>query len=156
MLRWARAACILARRHPPTQNQSTMQEIRVRTSERSELVEITDRVREIVARGGMREGAVVLQSLHTTAGLTINENADPFVVEDVLGKLDRLIPRDEPFYRHAEGNSDSHLKTSFFGPSLHVIVSGGRLVLGTWQGIYLCEFDGPRERRVAVQLLPAA
>lgn len=132
-----------------------MQEIRVRTSERSEMVEITDRVREIVARGGVREGAVVLQSLHTTAALTINENADPFVVEDVLEKLDRLIPRDEHFYQHSEGNSDSHLKASFFGPSLTVIVSGGRLVLGTWQGIYLCEFDGPRERLVAAQLLPA-
>jgi secondary thiamine-phosphate synthase enzyme len=127
----------------------------VRTSERSDMVEITDRVAEVVARGGVREGVVVLQSLHTTAALTINENADPFVVEDLLVKLDRLIPREEPFYRHAEGNSDSHLKTSFFGPSLTVIVSGGRLVLGTWQGIYLCEFDGPRERRVAVQLLPA-
>jgi secondary thiamine-phosphate synthase enzyme len=133
-----------------------MEEILVRTAERSDLVEITERVREIVARGRMREGAAVLQSLHTTAGLTINENADPFVVEDVLGKLDRLIPREEHFYRHSEGNSDSHLKTSFFGPSLHVIVSGGKLVLGTWQGIYLCEFDGPRERRIAVQLLPAA
>jgi secondary thiamine-phosphate synthase enzyme len=132
-----------------------MQEILVRTSERSDMVEITDRVAEVVARGGVREGVVVLQSLHTTAALTINENADPFVVEDLLVKLDRLIPREEPFYRHAEGNSDSHLKTSFFGPSLTVIVSEGRLVLGTWQGIYLCEFDGPRERRVAVQLLPA-
>lgn len=133
-----------------------MEEIRVRTSRRSDMVEITDRVQRIVADAGLDEGAVVLQSLHTTAGLTINENADPDVVHDVLGKLERLVPREEPFYRHAEGNSDSHLKTSFFGPSLTVIVSGGRLVLGTWQGIYLCEFDGPRERRVAVQLLAAA
>ena len=130
-----------------------MEEIRVRTSRRSEMVEITDRVQRIVADAGLDEGAAVLQSLHTTAGLTINENADPDVVHDVLGKLERLVPREEPFYRHAEGNSDSHLKTSVFGPSLTVIVSGGRLVLGTWQGIYLCEFDGPRERRVAVQLL---
>jgi secondary thiamine-phosphate synthase enzyme len=133
-----------------------MEEIRVRTSRRSDMVEITDRVQRIVADAGLDEGAAVLQSLHTTAGLTINENADPDVVHDVLGKLERLVPREEPFYRHAEGNSDSHLKTSFFGPSLTVIVSGGRLVLGTWQGIYLCEFDGPRERRVAVQLLAAA
>lgn len=132
-----------------------MREIRVRTARRSEMVEITDRVREIVSREGLDEGVVVLQSLHTTAALTINENADPDVVHDVLGKLERLVPHEEPFYRHAEGNSDSHLKTSFFGPSLTVIVSEGRLVLGTWQGIYLCEFDGPRERRVAVQLLAA-
>lgn len=132
-----------------------MQEIRVRTSARSEMVEITDQVQALVDGAGVREGAGVIQSLHTTAALTINENADPFVVDDVLRKLDRLIPRDEPFYQHAEGNSDSHLKTSFFGPSVTVIVSEGRLVLGTWQGIYLCEFDGPRERRVAVQLLRA-
>ncbi|HEX2207963.1 MAG TPA: secondary thiamine-phosphate synthase enzyme YjbQ [Longimicrobium sp.] len=133
-----------------------MEEIRVRTSRRSEMVEITDRVQQIVSRGGVRDGAVVLQSLHTTAALTLNENADPDVVHDVLGKLERLVPHEEPFYRHAEGNSDSHLKTSFFGPSLTVIVSGGRLVLGRWQGIWLCEFDGPRERRVAVQLLAGA
>ncbi|HEU0015995.1 MAG TPA: secondary thiamine-phosphate synthase enzyme YjbQ [Longimicrobium sp.] len=132
-----------------------MEEIRVRTTRRTEWVEITDRVAEVVSRGGAAEGAVVLQSLHTTAALTVNENADPDVGHDVLGKLDRLVPREEAFYRHAEGNSDSHLKTSFFGPSLTVIVSGGRLVLGRWQGIYLCEFDGPRERRVAVQLLAA-
>ncbi len=132
-----------------------MEEIRVRTSRRSEMIDITDRVQEVVSRAGMAEGAAVLQSLHTTAALTINENADPDVVHDVLGKLDRLVPHEEPFYRHAEGNSDSHLKTSFFGPSLTVIVSGGRLVLGTWQGIWFCEFDGPRERKVAVQLIAA-
>jgi secondary thiamine-phosphate synthase enzyme len=132
-----------------------MEEIHVHTRSRSELVEITGRVQAIVTRSGIREGVVVVQSLHTTAALTINENADPFVVDDLLRKLEGLIPREEPFYRHAEGNSDSHLKTSFFGPSLTVIVSQGALVLGTWQGIYLCEFDGPRERRVAVQLLRA-
>lgn len=132
-----------------------MQEIRVRTRARSEMVEITDQVQALLDRGGVREGAAVVQSLHTTAAITVNENADPFVVDDVLRKLDELIPEDEPFYQHAEGNSDSHLKTSFFGPSVTVVVSEGRLVLGTWQGIYLCEFDGPRERRVAVQFLRA-
>ena len=132
-----------------------MEEIRVTTSARAQMVEITDRVQAIVSRSGVRDGACVVQSLHTTAAVTVNENDDPFVVDDVLRKLDGLVPREEPFYQHAEGNSDSHLKTSFFGPSVTVIVSGGRLVLGTWQGIYLCEFDGPRERRVAVQLLRA-
>jgi len=132
-----------------------MQELRVRTSRRGDLVEITEPLRALIARAGVEEGVAVLQSLHTTAGLTINENADPDVVHDVLAKLERLIPRDEPFYRHAEGNSDSHLKTSFFGPSLSVIVSGGKPVLGTWQGVYLAEFDGPRDRRVAVQVLRA-
>lgn len=132
-----------------------MEEIRVRTRHRADLVEITEQVRQAVARSGVSDGVVVLQSLHTTAGLTINENADPDVVHDVLAKLQELIPHREPFYRHAEGNSDSHLKTSFFGPSLSVIVRDGEPLLGTWQGIYLCEFDGPRERRVAVQMLRA-
>jgi secondary thiamine-phosphate synthase enzyme len=130
-----------------------MQTIRVRTNRRADLVEITDRVAEVVARSGVREGAVVLQSLHTTAGLTLNENADPDVVADLLAKLDRLVPRDEPYYRHAEGNSDSHLKTSLFGPSLTVIIHEGRPLLGRWQGVFLGEFDGPRERTVVVQVL---
>jgi secondary thiamine-phosphate synthase enzyme len=133
-----------------------MNEIRVRTSKRCELVEITDRLQSLVDGSGIREGAMVAQSLHTTAALTVNENADPDVQHDLLAKLERLVPQRESYYLHAEGNSDSHLKTSFFGPSLTVLVSGGRLVLGTWQGVYLCEFDGPRERRVAVQLLAAA
>jgi secondary thiamine-phosphate synthase enzyme len=119
------------------------------------MIAITRQLQEVVERSGVKEGVVVAQSLHTTAGLTINENADPDVVRDLLAKSERLIPRDESFYRHAEGNSDSHLKTSFFGPSISVLVSEGRLVLGTWQGIFLCEFDGPRERRVAVQVLSA-
>lgn len=133
-----------------------MEEIRVTTSARCELVEITDRLQALVERSGVREGALVAQSLHTTAALTVNENADPDVPDDLVAKLERMIPQREPFYRHAEGNSDSHLKTSFFGPSLTVLVSGGRLVLGRWQGVFLCEFDGPRERRVAVQLLASA
>lgn len=130
-----------------------MREIRVRTKSRSEMVEVTRRLQEIVDGSGLSEGALVVQSLHTTAALTVNENADPDVRHDLLAKLERLVPRREAFYLHAEGNSDSHLKTSFFGPSLTLLVSDGRLVLGTWQGVYLCEFDGPRERRLAVQLL---
>jgi secondary thiamine-phosphate synthase enzyme len=130
-----------------------MEKIRVRTARRADMVEITDRVREAVGRTGMREGVVVLQSLHTTAGLTVNENADPDVVRDLLTKIEALVPRDEAFYRHAEGNSDSHLKTSLFGPSITLIVHEGRPVLGRWQGIYLCDFDGPRERTIAVQVL---
>jgi secondary thiamine-phosphate synthase enzyme len=133
-----------------------MEIVRVRTTRRAEMLDVTDRVQAVVARSGVGEGVAVLQSLHTTAGLTINENADPDVQHDVLAKLERLVPHREEFYRHAEGNSDSHLKTSFFGPSLTVIVSGGRLVLGRWQGVYFCEFDGPREREIAVQLVPSA
>ena len=130
-----------------------MEIIRVRTEQRSQLIDITRQVSAVVAASGVRAGVAVAQSLHTTAALTINENADPDVVSDLVAKTAALIPHREAFYRHAEGNSDSHLKTSLFGPSLSVIVSGGRLVLGTWQGIYLCEWDGPRERKVAVQLL---
>jgi secondary thiamine-phosphate synthase enzyme len=130
-----------------------MDTIRLRTTARSQMLDITDNVQRIVERSGVREGVVCLQSLHTTGALTINENADPDVVRDVRAKMERLVPRDETFYRHAEGNSDSHLKTSMFGPSLMVLISEGRLVLGTWQGVYFCEWDGPRDRRVAVQVL---
>ena len=133
-----------------------MEILSVRSSRRSEMIEITGRLQAVVDRRGLREGALAAQSMHTTAALTINENADPDVTHDVTAKLERMVPHQEDFYRHAEGNSDSHLKTSLFGPSLLVLVSDGRLVLGTWQGVYLCEFDGPRERRVAVQLLAAA
>jgi secondary thiamine-phosphate synthase enzyme len=130
-----------------------VEEIRIRSSQRSQMIPITDELQALVERSGVREGVLVAQSLHTTGALTINENADPDVVHDLLSKLERMAPHEEPFYRHAEGNSDSHMKTSLFGPSLVVLVSEGRLVLGTWQGIFFCEFDGPRERRIAVQLL---
>lgn len=127
--------------------------IELRTSRRSELIDVTERVERVVAASGVREGAVVVQSLHTTAALTVNENADPDVTRDVVAKVDRLIPERETYYRHAEGNSDSHLKTSLFGPSLTLIVSERRILLGTWQGIYFCEWDGPRSRRIAVQVI---
>ena len=130
-----------------------MEEIRVRTTARNALAEITERVEDAVRRTGVREGIVVVQSLHTTAALTVNENADPDVVHDVLLKMDEIVPATEPYYRHAEGNSDSHVKTSLFGPSLTLIVHEGRPLLGRWQGVYLCEWDGPRERTVAVQVI---
>jgi secondary thiamine-phosphate synthase enzyme len=131
-------------------------EIRVRSSERCEMIEITDRLQELVRASGVAEGVLVAQSLHTTAALTLNEAADPDVPRDLLAKLRQMIPQRESFYRHGEGNSDSHLKTAFFGPSLTLLVSDGRLRLGRWQGVFLCDFDGPRERTVAVQLLSAA
>jgi len=101
----------------------------------------------------MPRGAVVVFSTHTTAGVTINENADPDVIADVMAALDRLVPQ-RGGYAHREGNSDSHVKTSLVGISVTVPVEDGKLVLGTWQGIYFCEFDGPRRRRVVVQFLP--
>ncbi|HET7465013.1 MAG TPA: secondary thiamine-phosphate synthase enzyme YjbQ [Longimicrobium sp.] len=128
-----------------------MEIVRLSTRRRAEMVDVTRPVQEAVERSGVREGLVVVQSLHTTAGITVNENADPDVQHDVLAKLERVFPHREPFYRHAEGNSDSHLMTSFMGPSVTLVVHEGRVVLGRWQGIYFCEFDGPRDRQVAVQ-----
>jgi len=126
--------------------------IRVRSSRRVEILDITEGAARAIAESGIGEGICVLQSLHTTAALTINESADPDVRADMERQLAVLAPRD-PAFRHAEGNSDSHIKTSLFGPSLTVVVSGGRPVLGTWQAIYFCEFDGPRERSVVVKCM---
>jgi secondary thiamine-phosphate synthase enzyme len=131
----------------------TLHTIHVRTTERDQMLEITDQLQAVVAGSGVREGVLFAQSLHTTGALTINENADPDVERDVVAKIGELVPRREPYYRHGEGNSDSHLKTSLFGPSLVVLVSEGRLVLGTWQGVYFCEWDGPRDRQVAVRVM---
>ena len=117
------------------------------------MLEITDEVQKRITRENFNEGLAVVYVPHTTAGVTIQENADPDVQHDILAKLDRLIPKDEPFYRHAEGNSDSHLKASMVGSSATVFVEGGRLALGRWQGAYLCEFDGPRRRRVLLKLV---
>ena len=127
--------------------------ISVDTPSRTAMVEITDRVAASVPDGF--EGACVVFCRHTTAGMTINENADPDVKRDLLSELDRLIPPDDARFRHAEGNSAAHMKASVCGPSVTVPVSDGRLVLGTWQGMYLCEFDGPRSRKVVVQFLAA-
>jgi secondary thiamine-phosphate synthase enzyme len=129
--------------------------ISIRTGSRTECVDITRQVQEAVGRAGVRNGAVVVSSAHTTGGVTVNENADPDVMADVLSTLDRLVPRRGP-YAHVEGNSDAHVKASLVGLSASLPVEDGRLVLGTWQGIYFLEFDGPRSRRVMVQVLPAS
>ncbi len=114
------------------------------------MVDITDRVREAVQASGVESGRVLTYVPHTTAGITINENADPDVAHDFLKQLDEMVPWRQPFYRHAEGNSASHVKASMMGSSVTVLIDGGKLVLGTWQGIYFCEFDGPRTRKVEV------
>jgi secondary thiamine-phosphate synthase enzyme len=126
----------------------------VRTGSREELVNVTDRVRRVIAESGVEEGLAVLWSTHTTAGLTVNEAADPDVARDVSEWLEATVPRDEKF-RHAEGNADSHVKTSLVGPGVTLIVTGGEPLLGRWQGVFLCEFDGPRTRTVAVRVLGA-
>ncbi|MGA2547140.1 MAG: secondary thiamine-phosphate synthase enzyme YjbQ [Rectinemataceae bacterium] len=124
--------------------------IRVHSSRRVEIIDITEGAAAAIRDSGVAEGICVLQSLHTTAALTINESADPDVRRDMEKQLALIAPRD-PAFRHAEGNSDAHIKTSLFGPSLTLVISDARPVLGTWQAIYFCEFDGPRERSVAVR-----
>lgn len=127
--------------------------LEIPTQSRDQFVELTTQVQDVVRQSGMKSGAVIIFVPHTTAGVTINENADPDVVHDMLLTLRRLVPVDSAGYRHAERNSDSHVKASCMGSSCHVIVEDSRLCLGTWQGIYLCEFDGPRRRKVWVQTL---
>lgn len=122
----------------------------VPTKERAHFVDITSQVQTAVADTGLKDGAVIVFVPHTTAGITINENADPTVQRDILTHLDKLVPQSGD-YRHAEGNSPAHIKASLMGSSVTVLVSGGRLELGTWQGIYFCEFDGPRNRKVWVK-----
>ncbi len=124
----------------------------VATSRREQFVDITAEVAEAVSASGFTEGAVVVFCPHTTAGVTINENADPDVVTDLLAGLERLAPR-HAGWRHREGNSDGHLKASLIGSSVTVPIENSRLMLGTWQGIYLGEFDGPRHRRVLVTVV---
>jgi secondary thiamine-phosphate synthase enzyme len=126
--------------------------IHVGSTRRVEIIDVTQKVAKAIRESGVEEGLCQLQSLHTTAALTINESADPDVRSDIERQLSLLAPRD-PSFLHAEGNSDAHIKTSLFGPSLTLIVSEGRPVLGTWQAVYFCEFDGPRDRRVAVKCL---
>jgi secondary thiamine-phosphate synthase enzyme len=126
--------------------------ITVRTSRREEMVDITDPVQERVTAAGVRTGLVHLWSLHTTCGITVNEGADPDVQRDIIVALRRLAP-EEGDYRHAEGNSDSHLKTLFVGPGETLLVEDGRLLLGTWQRVFLAEWDGPRSRTVACHVV---
>jgi secondary thiamine-phosphate synthase enzyme len=128
-----------------------MQTLSVRSSSREQMIDITREVATAAAEAG---GAGLCQVFvpHTTAGVTINENADPSVTSDMLAKMARMVPEHEG-YAHAEGNSDAHIKASLLGSSVVVPTEGGRLQLGTWQGIYFCEFDGPRSRKVFVQLV---
>jgi secondary thiamine-phosphate synthase enzyme len=126
----------------------------VRTDRRVVLVDVTAQVQSAVADSDATDGAVLVYVPHTTAGVTINEAADPSVRADIDMALDRLVPADLPF-RHLEGNSDAHVKASLMGSSVTVPLAGGRLQLGTWQGIYFAEFDGPRRRRVLVTVLAA-
>jgi len=127
--------------------------LEVRTRSRCEMVDVTARVQQVVAEAGVAEGHVICYVPHTTAGITIQENADPDVTRDLLWKLAQLVPENDPGYRHTEGNSDAHIKASLVGFSQTVLIHAGRLVLGTWQALYLAEFDGPRTRRLHVKIV---
>ena len=129
-----------------------MQTITINTPRRNDLIDVTRRISDAVSKSGISDGLVVAFVPHTTAGITINENADPSVVHDILYCLEKLIPHSQRGFQHSEGNSDSHTKASLIGSSVTVMVENSQLVLGTWQGIYFCEFDGPRTRRLMVKV----
>ncbi len=131
-----------------------MRTLKLTSHRTNELIEITDAVRDAVSHSEVREGLVLVYTPHTTAAITINENADPDVVTDLLAGLDRIAPLQNN-YRHLEGNSAAHIKSSLVGASETLVLSAGSLQLGTWQGIYFCEFDGPRSRKVHIQVLGA-
>ncbi len=126
-----------------------MKTIEVRTGRREEMVDVSDQVREIAGSSGVREGVCLVASPHTTCAVTLNEGWDPAVATDALGHLRQLVPREAGF-EHAEGNSDAHLKAMLVGSSVALPVSGGALRLGRWQAVFLCEFDGPRQRELWV------
>jgi len=128
-----------------------MEKITVSTVKKKEFVDITGKIEEIARKNGVKNGNCFIFVPHTTCGLTINENADPSVKADIMNKLEKLVPENDG-YTHMEGNSDAHIKSSLLGHSLTVFIENNTLVLGTWQGIYLCEFDGPRTRQVWVKI----
>jgi len=128
-----------------------IKQLEIRSKAREEMIDITSDVRSIVKDSGISEGRITLFVPHTTAAVTINENADPTVQKDMQFSLGRISPV-LPEFRHLEGNSDAHVKSSLIGCSQDILISNGNLILGTWQGIYFCEFDGPRQRRLYVQV----
>ena len=130
-----------------------MYELKVRSRQREQLVEFTDEVRLKLTESGAREGVCFLYVQHTTAGLTVNENADPDVPHDMLHALRTLLPQHGMNFRHGEEKSDAHIKASLVGSSAAVPFSGGRLLLGRWHGIFLCEFVGPRERKIIMKVM---
>jgi len=127
-------------------------DFRISSKHRNEMIDITSQVRSAVSQSGITNGDVIVYCPHTTAAITINENADPSVPHDILLTLAELVPHHRPGYRHSEGNSDAHCKSSLIGCSEQILIKDKSLDLGTWQGIFFCEFDGPRSRRAIVQI----
>ncbi len=128
------------------------EDFRISTKSRNQMIDITGQVRSFVSQSGISNGDVIVYCPHTTAAISINENADPSVPHDILLTLEELMPHHRPGYRHSEGNSDAHCKSSLIGCSEQILIKDKSLNLGTWQGIFFCEFDGPRSRRVIVQI----
>ncbi|HPC79770.1 MAG TPA: secondary thiamine-phosphate synthase enzyme YjbQ [Fervidobacterium sp.] len=126
--------------------------VQITTQKRIEFVDITNIVRQAVTESGVRDGICLVYVPHTTCGITINEHADPDVVRDIIYQLGKIVPESEN-YNHVEGNSDAHIKASIIGSSKNIIISDSKLMLGTWQGIFLCEFDGPRKRNLYIKIL---
>jgi len=129
-----------------------LRHLEIKSRSRTEFINITAEVQEVVRTAGIRSGVCYLSVMHTTAGITVNEGADPAVQRDIITSLNKLVPADF-YYTHAEGNSDAHIKSSLIGTSQTLLIDAGRLVLGTWQALYLCEFDGPRPRQIAIKLI---
>jgi secondary thiamine-phosphate synthase enzyme len=129
-----------------------VEKISVKTNSRTELIDITDKIQSVVSKNKVKDGICFVFCPHTTAGLTINENADPSVRRDIINTLNKLVPANAG-YAHAEGNADSHVKSSVLGSSLTIFIEGGQLALGTWQGIYFCESDGPRSREAWIKII---
>ncbi|MEZ0535724.1 secondary thiamine-phosphate synthase enzyme YjbQ [Caldicellulosiruptoraceae bacterium PP1] len=126
-------------------------EFEIRTKERTDFIEITNKIKEIVRQSAIKNGIVTIFIPHTTAGVTINEHADPDVIDDLKEYFEKLVPKNNAF-KHSEGNSDAHIKASIIGSSVQVLLNQGELCLGTWQGIFFCEFDGPRKRKVYMMI----
>ena len=131
-----------------------MKVLEVRSRRKIEFIDVTSQIKRIVRESGVKNGICYIYIPHTTAGVTINENADPSVVEDIIDTLNRLVPQDWR-YKHLEGNSPAHIKSTLVGHSTFVLIENGQLALGTWQGIFLCEFDGPRTRKIYIEILEA-
>lgn len=129
-----------------------METLTIQTDAHAQLVDVTERVQRVVQKTGIAAGVAWLHVPHTTAAVTINENADPSVVHDLLADLERLAPWRQNYYQHGEGNSAAHLKSSLIGCDQGLLIEDGRLVLGTWQAVYFCEFDGPRTRKLCVKV----
>lgn len=131
-----------------------VEKLSVSTDSREQLLDVTRKVQDVLDSSGVDSGVVTLFVPHTTAAITINENADPSVVHDILRGLREAVPHRAAYYKHAEGNSDAHIKSTLVGSSQQALVEDGELVLGTWQGLYFCEFDGPRSRKLWVKITP--